>query len=243
MVGQAKHYPQRSWARLAFGRLGWVFALLLCVGLLGLVAGAQQVRTGWVFNQRSVEVTGQIDYLAKGVSPCTKGEGGGCPKTIVRYLFKTPGGAVRGEARLGPRDGSGLRHGGPIVLRYLPEDPAQQEVDFGSTLRNGAFGMVISALFALIGTCFGSYVWWANHMIRLRKSGEVRRAKVSAAGPERDRLLSTWFIRWTDDAGREGKSLWYWSAGALPPAAATITVFADPMGRASAIWEGDCGAR
>ena len=243
MVGEARHYPQRSWPGLALGRFGWVFAMVLCVGLLGLVAGAQQVRAGWAFDQRAVEVTGQIVYLAKGASPCTKGEGGGCPKTIVRYHFNTPGGAVQGQARLGPRDGSGLRHGGPIRLRYLPEDPVQQEVEFGGTLRNGVGLMAIAALFALLGSSFGSYVWCANHMIRLRKSGEVRRAKVSTVGPERDPLLNTWFVRWRDDAGMEGKSQWYWSSDRLPPADAAITVFADPARRGPSVWDGDCGTR
>lgn len=243
MVEGAIHHPQRSWLRPAFGRFGWMFALLLCVGLLGLVAAAQEVWNCRTFNQQSVEVTGRIDFLAVGASPCTKGDGGGCPKTIVRYHFSTPDGAVRGEARIGPHDSASLRHGGPILLRYLPDDPAQQEVDYGSTLRRGVFGMAISALFALIGSGFGSYVWWANHMIWLRKSGEVRRAKVSSAGPERDPLLNTWFIRWTDDAGGEGKSQWYWSPGVLPRGAALITVFADPAGRTPSVWDGDCGTR
>jgi len=243
MVTGARQYPQRSWLRLAFGRFGWLFALLLCLGLLGLVAAAQEVRNGWTFNNRAVEVTGRIDFLAIGASPCTKGDGGDCPKTIVRYHFNTPDGAVRGEARIGPRDGASLRHGGPILLRSLPGDPAQQEVEYGSTLRHGVFGLAISALFALIGSCFGSYVWWANHMIWLRKTGEVRRATVSSAGPERDPLLKTWFIRWGDDAGGEGKSQWYWSPDAQPRAAEPITVFADPAGKRPAVWEGDCGTR
>ena len=77
MVEGAIHHPRRSWLRLAFGRFGWMFALLLCVGLLGLVAAAQEVWNGRTFNQQSVEVTGRIDFLAIGASPCTKGDGGG----------------------------------------------------------------------------------------------------------------------------------------------------------------------
>lgn len=236
-------YPKRNWLVLALGRLGWIFAVFLTVGLGALVGAGFQIVEGRAFNARAVEVVGEVTYLAPGAIPCSKVNSGRCPETLVRFRFDTPNGPAMGEARLDRDYRPALRHGGPIALRFMPGDAARVEVEFGRTLRVGVFELVGSGVFLLIGSCFGSYVWWANHLTRMLRLGLPGTARVSDKGPERDPLLGTWSVRWTDDAGLAGKSQWYWRAASLPGAGAAITVFCDPEGKRPSVWEGDCGSR
>lgn len=242
-MGEARqHYRKRGWFSLALGRFGWVFASLLCVGVLAFISELQTVRSGWLLNHRPVEVTGRVTNWQIEAHQCRKGDRGPCPMTILAYEFLTPEGQVAVDTLVGRYfQPEGMAVNGSILVRYLAENPDVNEVEFGLTFRSGVWGCVAGAFFALMGSSFGSYVWWANHLIRMRGGGVARKAVV-LNGPEQT-PLQFWVIKWRDEVGETGQSLTRLTEYDWPKKGEEITIYADPQGKLPAVWEGDCGSR
>ena len=238
-------YPKRGRVWLILSVAGWIFLAMIAVGLVLAVPATHALRAGWRLQVSGVEVTGQVTTLAQGTHSCGRNNLDSCAEYDVGFGFDAVGVRQVGAATVTAAVFGGLREGGPIGVRYVSGDPATYEVDFGTTLI-GALGLWLLALAFLVPGVIGLWyrVRMAARLVRLRDEGKQRGATVTAVERSNTRVngIQLWVMRWLDDTGAVGKSRMQRQTY-LPAVGAAITVYADPEGVLSSVWEGDSGTR
>ncbi len=245
MGGQGMRYPKRGRFGLTMSVAGWIFAAMVVVGIGLAVPAVSELRKGWRLEEAGAEVNGRVTALVRGTRSCGKDNMQTCDDYTVGFAYAAAGGVRQGTASVTAGFYGGLRQGGPVGVRYVVDDPAITEVDFGTTLIGAVALWLIALGFAVPG---GIGLWFrarlAARLIRLRDEGTMRSAVVTAVERSNTRVngIQLWVMRWRDDAGVVGKSRMQRQVY-LPSLGAAITVYADPEGKLDAVWEGDSGTR
>ncbi len=245
MGGQGMRYPKRGQIWLILSVAGWIFLVLIGVGLVLAGPAASALWSGIRLQASGVEVTGQITSRAQGTRSCGRNNLDSCAEFDVGFGFDAAGVRQVGTASVTAAVYGGLREGGTIGVRYVSGDPATYEVDFGTTLI-GAVGLWVVALLFLVPGAMGlaARMRMAARLTRLRDTGALRGAVVTAVERSNTRVngIQLWVMRWRDEAGAAGQCRMQRQVY-LPEVGAAITVYADPEGRLPAVWEGDSGTR
>ncbi len=237
--------PKRGVVSLVLGNAGWVFAVFLVIGVGVMVPGLVMLDHALRLEAGGADATGTVEKLWAETHSCGKDDMDTCNGYHVRYGFVVAGVHRDDEADVASDFYAGLGEGKPIAVRYLPTDPAINEVEFGFSWFGGAILLLFGLIFGLVGAIpLGLRLRFARRAVALREDGVARGAKVTAKEATNLRINNRmmYVIRWTDSAGVSGKSR---SRGAdgLPEVGTEIRVFADPEGKVPPVWAGDTGER
>jgi hypothetical protein len=238
-------YPQRGMLSLVLAKAGWLFGVAALTGLQLGIPAVNGLRDGWALSTQGVDVLGQVSDMQITTRSCGKDNMDSCTDYDIAFDFPVAGVLTHGTAKVSEGNYRALTLKGPIKLRYLPYDPAVNEV----AAEAGLIGSVALALIALAFLALG--VWGlgarlraARRMIWLREDGLVQRVRVGALVDAKTEInnVAMWRITWSDGAGLASRSRLYRQAD-LPPLGSEITIYADPAGKAPSVWEGDVGTR
>ncbi len=229
---------------LALASPGWVFALLILIGLGIAVPAEVMFERAWRLQMGGATVEGTVDRLWTSTRSCGKDNMDTCTDYNVDFGFD-PGTWRQTEISVTQGFFEALKEGGPIPVRYVRDDPTIIEVESGWTFFEGILFLYVALTF-LIGGGFG--LGWrrrlAHRLVTLRETGERRQAMVTAQERTNFRVTGTplYRLRWRDEAGVTGQSQ-AWPQARLPALGSAVTIYADPAGNLPPVWEGDCGAR
>lgn len=238
-------YPQRGVLSLVLMPEGWIFALVTLIGLAVAIPAAIRLQEGWALSMRGVTVTGWVRDKQITERSGSKFHPGRRADYHLTFDFPVAGGMAQGQALVASGTYRGLALNGPVRVRYLPADPAVNEVEEGRILSDG-IGLGLVAL-----VCFGPGTWWlrrrlrlARQSLRLRAEGMAQQVKVMTKATTGSKIGSVlmWRISWADASGLTSRS-WLAKEADLPEVGTPITIYADPAGRIPSVWEGDCGTR
>ncbi len=234
-------FPRRSVLSLTFGVPGVILLVGALTGALFVAVSGPEVQRGWRLQVEGQDAEGVVTGKQSWEESCGRNDLDTCTRYEIRYRFAQ--GA--GQALVDAATYDGLAEGAAVRLRYVPADPATSELQAGETLIEGGALAGLGLVFAL-GCGLGLWLRGrkAARMLRLRETGTMRTATVTAREPTSVRINGRrqWVIRWTDSTGATGKSRLRRMED-LPEAGAALVVYADPDGVLPAVWEGDVGTR
>ncbi len=223
---------------------GWIFVLLVLIGLGVAIPGEVMFERAWRLQMGGATVQGQVNRLWTSTHSCGKDSMDTCTSYNVDFSFDS-GTWRQTQTTVTPFLYGELTEGGPITVRYVKDDPTIFEVEFGWTFFQGLIFMFF-ALTLLIGASLGLRWRWglARRMVTLRETGTRRQATVTGLAQTNTTVNGRrlYRLQWRDEAGVSGQSQG-WPQAKLPGVGTMATIYADPQGSLPPVWEGDCGAR
>lgn len=220
---QLTHSRPRDVALTSSGRALVVVAVLLFIGAIGAGVALYSVARRHAVERRAI-----VEHGVTVTGVVTRLRSSGDDRRLVSYEFVADGRAMRGERTVSEERRRTLRAGSPIDVRYLPSNPARN--DLGGRPRSGlpiALPFVVAPAIAALGAlCLVG----VHRQRQLLSEGRVATGRVTGHEGHKDSNGSsyqsaTFTFPLLSGATASGKS----GASTKPPAlGSAITVVYDP---------------